>query len=293
MVAYFDRTLHRVDALSDYPDRVGQTLGTNWLLTGIDSRSGLTPQEQRQLSTGGDTGPAHTDSIMVVHIPRSGRATVVSIPRDSSVPIPGHGRDKINAALAIGGPKLLVQTLETATGLHIDHYAQIGFDGFDKVVDAVGGIDMCLPQAMDDPLAGVNLSAGCQHLNGIQALGFVRSRATPTADLARMANQRAFMSALLHKMISPGTYLNPWRLWSVGYQGTRSLTVDKGDHIWDFYGLATALGSNPVTTTVPIGGFADVSGVGNVLLWDKSKASTFFDTIANDQPIPDDLITAK
>ncbi len=91
---------------------------------------------------------------------------MVSIPRDSYVSIPGYGEDKINASFAFGGPQLLTQTVEEASGLHIDHYAEIGFGGFAGIVDAIGGVDMCLDTAIDDPLAGINLAPGCQELTG-------------------------------------------------------------------------------------------------------------------------------
>ena len=128
---------------------------------------------------------------------------MVSIPRDSYVEIPDHGQDKINAAFAIGGASLLAQTVEQATGMRLDHYAEIGFDGFDQMVDAVGGVTMCLPEPISDPLAGIELPAGCQELDGRNALGYVRSRATPRADLDRMINQRQSMSALIHRAPSP------------------------------------------------------------------------------------------
>ncbi|WP_245717816.1 LCP family protein, partial [Nocardia miyunensis] len=290
---YLDSSLHRIDALAGYSGRVGQTAGTNWLLTGSDSREGLTQAQEQQLSTGdeADAGGERSDTIMLVHIPQSGPTTIVSLPRDSYVPIPGHGRDKLNAAFAEGGPKLLVQTVETATGLHIDHFAKIGFGGFANMVDAVGGIDMCLPNAIDDPKAGLNLPAGCQHLNGTQALGFVRTRATPRADLDRMNNQRMFLAALLKKATSAGTLANPFKLWPLATGITGTLQVDNGDHIWALGRLAWALHANTVTTTVPIGGFETVDGSGSVLLWDKSQASQFFADLAADKPIPDDLLT--
>lgn len=134
---------------------------------GTDSRAGLTDAQKQQLSTGDDSG-ARTDTIMLVHIPRSGKAMLISIPRDLYVPIPGNGSDKINAAFNNGGASL-VQTIETNTKVHIDHYAEIGFAGFDKLVNAVGGVDMCLTQPIDDPMAGINPPAGCQKLNGKEA----------------------------------------------------------------------------------------------------------------------------
>ena len=91
---------------------------------------------------------------MLVHYGSGGKPMIISIPRDLYVDIPDNGAHKINAAFAIGGPQLLVQTIETNTGLRIDHYAEIGFGGFDKIVDAVGGIEMCLDAPINDPLAG-------------------------------------------------------------------------------------------------------------------------------------------
>ncbi|NEW49240.1 LCP family protein [Nocardia cyriacigeorgica] len=287
-VIQLDRTLHRIDALADYADRVGDTPGTNWLLVGSDSRSGLSSDQEQGLATGGEVGPERTDTIILVHVPPSGRTTLVSLPRDSYVSIPGYGQDKLNASFAFGGPQLLVQSVEIATGLHIDHYAQIGFAGFAGVVDALGGIDVCVPQPIDDPLAGVNLAAGCQTLNGPQALGFVRSRATALADIDRMNNQRLFLSALLEQATSPTTLANPFKLWPMARDTATSLTVDNGDHIWDLARLGWALRGDTLATTVPIGGFSDTSS-GNVLLWDKANASRFFEALAAGRPIPEDL----
>src|SRR5262249_1872726 len=186
---------HREPVFAGYPDRPAGGRGTNWLIVGSDSREGLTPEQQNELATGGDVGSSRTDTILLVHVPGLGSsnpATLVSIPRDSYVPIPGHGKDKINAAFAMGGAPLLAQTVEQATGLRLDHYAEIGFGGFPALVDALGGVTVCLSEPINDSLAGINLPAGCQKLDGRNALGYVRSRATPRADLDRMLNQRQF-----------------------------------------------------------------------------------------------------
>ncbi|MFX0573362.1 LCP family protein [Nocardia nepalensis] len=289
-VIKLDGSLNRIDALAGYSGRVGDTPGTNWLLVGSDGRAGLTSEQEQELATGGEVGPERTDTIMLVHIPKSGATTLVSLPRDSYVSIPGHGKDKLNAAFAFGGAPLLVQTVETATGVHIDHYAQIGFGGFAGIVDTLGGIDICVPKAIDDPLAGINLQAGCQTLDGPQALGFVRSRATALADIDRMNHQRLFMAALLKKATSAGTLANPFTLWPLARDTAKSLKVDKGDHIWNLGQLGWAMRGDTVATTVPIGGFTDTDS-GNVLLWDKQRAGQFFDDLAKDQPIPDDLLT--
>ncbi|WTL34666.1 LCP family protein [Nocardia sp. NBC_01503] len=288
---YVDRNLTRIDALPGYSGRIGDTPGTNWLLVGSDSRTGLTSEQEQELATGGEVGSERTDTIILVHQPKSGQPTLVSLPRDSYVSIPGHGKDKLNASFAFGGAPLLAQTVELATGLRIDHYAQIGFGGFADIVDSVGGIDMCLDKPIDDPLAGINLQAGCQKLNGAEALGFVRSRATGLADLDRMLNQRKFLSALLKKATSVSTLINPFRAWPLLQGLTKALKVDEGTHVWNLASLGKALAGNPIATTVPVGGFEDVDGSGNVLLWDKTRASQFFDALAADKPIPTDLIT--
>ncbi|WP_435828981.1 LCP family protein [Nocardia beijingensis] len=289
-VIKLDNSLNRIPALANYAKRVGDTPGTNWLLVGSDGRGELTPEQEQELATGGEVGPERTDTIMLVHVPQSGKTTLVSLPRDSYVSIPGQGKDKLNAAFAIGGPALLVQTVEIATGLRIDHYAQIGFGGFASVVDTLGGIDVCVPKPIDDPLAGIDLPAGCQRLNGPQALGFVRSRATALADLDRMNNQRIFMAALLKKATSGATLANPFKLWPLATDTAKSLKVDNGDHIWNLAGLGWALRGDTVATAVPVGGFEDTDS-GNVLLWDKQKAGRFFDALADDRPIPEDLLT--
>ncbi|MET0198813.1 MAG: LCP family protein [Rhodococcus fascians] len=292
LVYYVDSSLTRVDALTSYDGRIADTPGTNWLLVGSDSRTGLTPEQEASLSTGGETGPSRTDTIILIHIPEGGGATtMVSLPRDSYVSIPGYGQDKLNAAFAFEGAPLLVQTVEGATGLRIDHYAEIGFGGFAGIVDAVGGVDVCLQNAISDPLAGIDLPAGCQELAGSDALGFVRTRATALADIDRMNNQRQFMSALLDKATSPSTFLNPFRLWPLVKDAAGSLSVDDGDHIWNLGSLAWAMRGDLVTTTVPVAGFENTD-VGNVLLWDSDRASQFFGLLADDQQIPEDLRTS-
>ncbi len=136
-------SLVRIPALANYAERPAACRGTTWLLVGSDSRQDLSPEQQAELATGGDVGNGRTDTILLVHVPglvSSAPTTMVSIPRDSYVSIPGYGEDKINAAFSIGGAPLLAQTVEGATGMRLDHYAEIGFDGFADMVDAVGGV---------------------------------------------------------------------------------------------------------------------------------------------------------
>ena len=293
---WMDNSLNRVAALSDYSGRPAQGTGTNWLIVGSDSRQGLTDAQAAQLHTGdaGAVAGARTDTIMLVHIPdNSTKPTMVSLLRDSRVTIPGHGTSKINAAYSIGGASLLVQTVEQNTGVHIDHYAEIGLGGFASVVDDVGGVTMCLPQAVNDSYAGINLPAGCQNLNGANALGYVRSRhAFATSDYARTQHQREFIGALADKISSPGVLLNPFDFFPMLADLPKALTVDDGDHLQNLIDLAwnmRGISSGGVTTTaVPISGSS-----GSDLLWDPTKSKQLFNDLNTDTEIPASLITTQ
>jgi LCP family protein required for cell wall assembly len=292
--AWIESSLHRMPVLAAYAEQPPAGKGTTWLLVGSDSRQNLSPDQQAELATGGDIGNGRTDTILLVHVSGFGSdapTTMVSIPRDSYVSIPGHGEDKINAAFAIGGAALLAQTVEQAAGIRLDHYAEIGFDGFAEAVDAVGGVTMCPAEPISDPLAGIDLPAGCQELSGPQALGFVRTRATPRADLDRMTNQREFMSALMHRAASPSVLLNPLRWYPFAHAASGALTVDQDTHVWDLAALAWALHGTITTTTVPIGEFTG-SDVGSVVVWNDDAATRLFQALAADAPIPQDVLDA-
>ena len=126
-------------------DRPADADGSTYLLVGSDSRAGLTAAERKALGVGGNAKGRRTDSIILVHTPSgSGKPVLISIPRDSFLPIPGERDNKVNAAFAIGGPKLLAETLEQATGLPIDGYVEIGLGGFAGVVDSLGGVEVCV-----------------------------------------------------------------------------------------------------------------------------------------------------
>ncbi|XCI60462.1 putative cell wall biosynthesis protein LcpB [Mycolicibacterium parafortuitum] len=291
---WVDSSLTRIPALTAYADRPPQGAGTTWLLVGSDGREGLTPEQQAELATGGDLGGSRTDTIMLVHLPgllSSTTATMVSIPRDSYVSIPDYGNDKINAAFSVGGAELLARTVELATGLRIDHYAEVGFGGFAGVVDAVGGVTVCPDAPIDDPLAGINLPAGCQELDGRSALGYVRSRATPRADLDRMVHQRQFMSALVDRATSPAVLLNPLRWYPMATAAADTLTVDDGAHIWDLARLGWAMRGELTNITVPIGEFTS-NGAGSIVVWDSEAAERLFSALASDAPIPQDVLDA-
>jgi LCP family protein required for cell wall assembly len=279
---YVDTSLNRVAALP--ADSTATSKGTNWLIVGSDSRSNLTPEQRAEFATG-DPESELTDTIMLMHT-GSGPTTLVSIPRDSMVDIPGKGRHKINSAYGRGGgadgggPELLVRTVEQATGLRIDHYAEIGFLGLVSMVDAVGGVDLCVPEAIKDPKAALDIKAGCQTLDQATALGYVRTRATATSDFGRVERQRAFISALLDKVTSPTTLLNPFRVVPLATGLSSAITVDDGDHVWNLASLGLAMRGlkDGVSTTVPVR-----DGVVN---WDRQRAGALFQAIADDERPP-------
>ena len=144
------------------------------------------------------------------------------------MPIPGHGYNKLNAAYDFGGPKLLIETVQNVTGLPINHFMGIGFGGLVTVVNDVGGVRMCLKAPMKDPKAGLNLKAGCQTLNGDQALGFVRTRAFTEGDLQREQDQRVLLKGILSKMTSAGTLANPFAIVPAANGAASAITVDQG-----------------------------------------------------------------
>jgi LCP family protein required for cell wall assembly len=294
-LVYVDRSLARTDALADYPGRLAATAGTNWLIVGSDSRAGLTAEQQAQLTTGSEAEAAggRTDTIMLMHIPAfagGGQPTLVSLPRDSSVPVAGHGRVKLNTTFALGGPTLLVQTVEKVTDVHIDHYAEIGFAGFARLVDDVGGVQLCPPEPLNDPLAGLNIPAGCQTLDGPQALGYVRTRHSPRGDLDRVVRQREFLGALIAQAASPAVLFNPFRAIPLAADAPDVITVDSGDQVWDLARLGWAMRSlshgDAVTTTVPFAGFGPVSDGSSAVLWNREEAARLFAALAADQPVP-------
>ncbi|MEV5413553.1 LCP family protein [Thermopolyspora sp. NPDC052614] len=281
-----------IEVLEDYEGRPAETPGQDWLLVGSDSRAGLSAAQRRKLATGRAAGK-RTDTMMLLHIPdNGGRPTLVSLPRDSLVPIEGHGSDKLNAAYSFddGGPKLLTRTVEKITGIRIDHYMEIGFGGFVGIVDAVGGVNICVKQNIRDPKAGINLKKGCQELDGGTALGYVRTRATGAIpDFERTQRQRQFFSAVVKKAASPGVLLNPFQAIPLAAAATDSVSVDNGTGTFDLLSLGLAMSNDPVTTVVPVGSFPTINGV-NYAKWDSAKATKLFDALAADKQVPKDAL---
>jgi LCP family protein required for cell wall assembly len=275
------------------PATTATSAGTNWLIAGSDQRTGISRSEQAQLHLGSEGADA-SDSLMLLHM-GSGRPVLISIPRDSYVPIPGHGDNKINAALAFGGPSLLVQTVEDVTGLKINHYMGIGFGGLANVVGAIGGVRMCVKTAVPaDPTGDSGfkgLAAGCHDLSGTQAIAFVRDRHSfATSDLQRIQDQRAFLSALLSKATSPGVYLNPFTALPFASTSASAIAVDKGTSLYDLLQVAFAL-RNPVTGTVPIANANLQTAAGDAVEWNRTQALELFNALQQDKPVRAGLLT--
>jgi len=270
---------------------LADTAGTNWLLVGSDSREGLTKAERKELHTGKDEGSQRTDTIMVIHIDDSGKPTLVSLPRDSYITIPAHialdgssvedRKNKINTAYGKGGAPLLVETVERNTGLHIDHYMEVGFKGIRDITDAVGGVNMCVPADVTDENSGLNLLAGCQELDGKNALAYVRMRyADPKGDLGRIERQQQFLSSVMKKVATPAVLLNPISMWKLVDAGTGSVNVGDGDSVTDISSLARAMralsNGNGTLTTVPVSETDANTAAGSSVIWDDAAARELF-----------------
>jgi LCP family protein required for cell wall assembly len=272
----------RIDQVDAAPSgaRPAAQPGTTYLLVGSDSRKGLSKAENRRLGTGGvgDVGQ-RTDTIMLLHT-GAGPSVLLSIPRDSIVPIPGHGTTKINAAFAYGGAPLLVRTIEQNTGVRVDHYVEIGFGGFVNSVDAVGGIKICPTKRMVDRRANLNIKKGCQHVNGITALGYARSRHTSgIGDIDRARHQREVVSGIGAEVKSPWTVINPFRYYRVNMAATSSLKVDEDSSVVDLARFAWAMtrvnGTEGLTCSMPIRDLA--------VHWDTDRALALLRLIKTDR----------
>ncbi|GGL29018.1 LCP family protein [Phycicoccus endophyticus] len=271
-------------------DRPAAGDGHTYLLVGSDSRQGLTAQQKKRLGTGSAAG-RRTDSIILVHVPSgSGKAALISIPRDSYLPIPGYGSNKVNASFAFGGPKLLVQTLEQATGLRLDGYVEIGFGGFANVVDSLGGVDLCIPRNIKDKLAHLNVKKGCQTLDGPTALGYVRARySDPKGDLGRAERQRQFLGAVMSKAATPSTVLVPWRWWGFTHSAASSVVVGEDTSLLDAYRILSTMRSvssgDTLSLVVPVSDVNATTSAGSSVLWDDERAANLFTMLREGTPL--------
>ncbi|GLW51880.1 transcriptional regulator [Streptomyces sp. NBRC 14336] len=299
VATYFwaDSKLNREVDLSKVIERPEAGEGTNYLIVGSDSREGMSAEDKKKLHTGSAEGK-RTDSMMILHTGDNG-PTLISLPRDSDVEIPtfvgsesgktypGTGRRvKLNAAYAEDGPELLVRTVEHNTGLHIDHYVEIGFAGFANIVDAVGGVEIEIPKGgIKDSKSGADLKEGKQTLNGEEALAFVRTRyALAGSDLDRTKNQQKFLAALAGQTATPGTLLNPFKLYPTMSAGLDTLIVDKDMGLFDlasmFWAMKGVTGGDGTSMNMPISG----SRGGN-LVWDQAKVKQLVQQLNNDEKV--------
>ncbi|MFD5784839.1 LCP family protein [Streptomyces sp. NPDC058220] len=291
-----DGKLQREVDLSKVIERPKTGDGTNYLIVGSDSREGMSAEEKKKLHTGSADGK-RTDSMMILHDGSNG-PTLISLPRDSNVTIPSFrgsqsgklfpntGRQtKLNAAYAEDGPELLVRTVEYNTGLHIDHYVEIGFAGFANIVDAIGGVEIDIPKAFKDKNSGADFQAGKQTLNGEESLAFVRTRyAFANSDLDRTKNQQKFLAALASQTATPGTILNPFKLYPTMGAGLDTLIVDKDMSLWSlgqmFFAMKGVTGGDGKSMNMPISG-----SVGGNLVWDKAKVKELVNQLNNDEKV--------
>ncbi|MET9430138.1 MULTISPECIES: LCP family protein [unclassified Streptomyces] len=267
----------------------------NILLIGSDTRVG-----DGNAAYGDDADGQRSDTTILLHLAANGRGvTAVSLPRDLMVHIPACGKRggartrpqfaQFNWAYQLGGTACTIRTVEKMTRIRVDHHMVIDFRGFKDMVDAVGGVRVCVTEPIDDPDARIKLKAGAQTLRGEQALGYVRARKSlgNGSDTERMDRQQQFLGALVNKVQSNGVLLNPARLYPVLDAATKSVTTDPGlDSLKDLYDLARALRSVPTEKvqflTVPRQPY---SGDPNRDMLVQPKADTLFKRLRDDAPV--------
>lgn len=271
----FDNNVHRADLLPDRPSKsTNVNEPQNILLIGSDSRD-LSLADSR------------SDVIQLVHI--SGgtpKISIIHFPRDLYVNIPGYNKNKINAAYAYGGSPLLVETLQNLLGIHIDHVAQIGFDGFAKVTDDIGGVDVYVRQAVTLPSMGA-LTKGTHHMSGKQALEFVRERhQLAEGDIDRGRDQQAWLRAVAQKVLQKRVLLNPAKTTSLVEDLAKSMTVDRdfsSDYLQSMAVRLRGLTLSDVRFfTAPFSGFAKDPVAGDIDVVDQKKMMALADALQND-----------
>ncbi|MCX5212598.1 LCP family protein [Kitasatospora sp. NBC_00240] len=293
----------RVDAFSGDQARPAEDGATTFLVVGTDDREGIPEETLKNVLHAGGKSCHCTDTMMIVQLAGDGgRASVISIPRDSYVDIPAHqdqatrkevpaGKGKINAAYGMGGAQLAVRTVEQNTGLRIDHYLQLDFVSFVSTVDALGGVPVCTAKPLKDEYSGLDLPAGTTTLDGAGALKYVRARYVDgSADLGRMHRQHRFMAQLLHQAAGSGTLLNPVKLARLTDGVLSSIKADKDLDVGELVTLATRLrglsAGNTDFATVPLGVVDHpVPGWGSTVLWDQAGAKALFDAVRAGRPL--------
>jgi LCP family protein required for cell wall assembly len=273
-----------VDALSDAPG----TPGVVYLLAGSDSRA------DGGVAQDGTLGQ-RTDTIMLLTSPRTGTPSLISLPRDTLVEIPGIGEGKLNSAYSQGGAPLLVETVENLSGMKVDHYVEVGMGGVKDLVDAVGGVELCMDRDVNDEFSGLVWAAGCHEADGTTALAFARMRyADPTGDIGRTERQQQLISAVTREAATPSSVLNPFRQVSLIRAGTGALAVSNRTGIIDLARLAmtfrAATGPEGLRGTPPIADPDHRTGIGSTVLLEDDVAS-FFAKVADGSIEPTEATT--
>ncbi|WP_216381259.1 LCP family protein [Arcanobacterium phocae] len=278
-----DSRITRISALTGSPD----TPGTTYLIVGSDERGGVVSDP---------TEGHRADTIMVLQVPESGTTSLVSIPRDTLVDYPDGNSGKINAALNVGGHQSLVKTVESLTGLTVDHYVQIGMDGVKQLTDAVGGVNLCLDYDVDDPYSTLLWQAGCHDVDGTTALAFSRMRyQDPLGDIGRTARQRQVVSKIISKAASTSTIVNPSKQRELVTATADVLTVDNNDSLFDvaWAGLAlrSAMGPDGAMGTPPISSLNYVGDDGaSYVLLDADASPTFWADVRDGKVTKETLV---
>ncbi|WP_240934714.1 LCP family protein, partial [Cellulomonas sp. IC4_254] len=281
LLLWADGKIQHVSALSGAAD----TPGTTYLLAGSDSREDGVIEDS-------ETVGARTDTILLLQVPESGPAALISLPRDTYADIPGFEPSKLNAAFSWGGAPLLVQTVEELTGLTVDHYVEIGFGGVEQIVDSLGGVELCLDGStgitfpVNDEKSGLVWDApGCKTVDGVQALAYSRMRySDPSGDIGRGLRQRALISAVAAKAENPALLFQPGKQVSLIDSGTAVLTASDETGIVDLGRLALAFraatGPGGITGTPPIKSLDYRPGnAGSTVLLDPDQTPSFFAAI--------------
>jgi LCP family protein required for cell wall assembly len=306
LVNRYDDNISRVDAFGEVEGAGSRPAPTsrgakNILIVGSDSRGDLAAGEGTQGKGDAFVTGQRSDTVILAHLyGDSDMAQLVSFPRDAWVTIPAHvspesgelvpaRESKLNAAFFEGGPPLLIDTIEELTGLRIDNYMQIDFDGFQDMVDELGGVEVCLSAPAKEKDSGINLPAGVSTIKGDQALAFVRQRkGLPRGDLDRIARQQQFIGAIVRKTLSAGTLLNLFKLNDVITVATRSLKVDEGMSFGDLRDLALRFqgfeAGGVIFATVPVTDIAARRGGESVVLIDEAQAAELFAGLRRDDP---------
>ncbi len=283
LIQYGNSKMEHVAALSGRAD----TPGTTYLIVGSDKR-------QEEAINDGTEGE-RADTIMLLQVPESGSPALVSLPRDSYVEIPGYGYSKINSSYAIGGPQLLVQTVENLSGMTVDHYLEVSMFGVQDLVEAVDGVNLCLDYDVQDEFSGLNWQAGCHDVDGATALAFSRMRySDPLGDIGRTERQRQVVGKVIDKAASPTTLINPMRQYSLVGKAASNLTTDNDTSVMNLaragLGLRKVMAPGGLMGTPPIAtlNYRTDSGESAVLL-DPDLVDDFFARMMNGQLTSEDF----